>query len=142
LAKILIIFGRATERESSLTRLMGTNSEFVLGPRKSSENVIEVAGRRTLRMHTEFWPAARCSNTRTIRTVPTCAVSLFLERELLTLSLPRMYSYIHTYIHTYSMYVCMNTCTYIEYVWRQVIFSSSEPEQTGRGAYPANLNGY
>ena len=59
LAKILIIFGRATEREGSATGLMGTNSAFVLGPRKSCENVIEVAGRRTFRMHAEFWPAIR-----------------------------------------------------------------------------------
>lgn len=98
--KILIIFGRATERESIATRLMGTNSALVLGPRKSSENVVEVAGRRTFRMHTEFWPAAQCSNTQTIRAVPTCAVSLFLETELLTVLLPHMYSYIHT-VHIY-----------------------------------------
>ena len=64
MAKILIIFGRATEREIITTRLMGTNSAFVLGPTKCSGNVIEVAGRATFRMQTEFWPAAQFSKPK------------------------------------------------------------------------------
>ena len=62
----------------------------------------------------------------------------------------------HVFIHTYiqCMYVCVYIYIYIyiyiygldgpefETLWRQVIFSSPKPEQTGRGAYPANLNGY
>jgi hypothetical protein len=58
LAKISINFGRPIEGVSGATRLMGTNSAFVLGLRKSRENVIEVAGRRTFRINTELWPAS------------------------------------------------------------------------------------
>jgi len=101
-------FREGYKRESIATRLVGTNSAFVQVPRKSSDNVIEVASRRTFRMHTEFWPAAQCWNTRTKRAVPTFAVSLFLETELLTVLLPHIYSYIHKvhiYVHIYILYI-------------------------------------
>jgi hypothetical protein len=38
----------------SATWNMGTNSVFALGPRKTTENLIELAGRRTFRMQTDF----------------------------------------------------------------------------------------
>jgi hypothetical protein len=41
------------------------------------KTLIEVASRRTFRVHTEFWPAVRPSNTRTIGAVYACLASFY-----------------------------------------------------------------
>jgi hypothetical protein len=38
---------------------------------------MQLAGRRTFRMHNEFWPAVGHLNTRALTVVSGCAVALF-----------------------------------------------------------------
>jgi len=47
--------------------------------RKRRKSLIEVAGPRTFRLHTDFYPTGWPSNTRAQTAVPTCAVSLLLR---------------------------------------------------------------
>jgi hypothetical protein len=105
LAKILIIFGRVTEWESSATGLMGINSAFAVGPRKSSENVIEEAGRRTFRMHTEFRPAIRFQIWYTNHEGSTYMCSFFIFRNGSIKSFTTSHVFIHTCTHTYYIYI-------------------------------------
>jgi hypothetical protein len=57
------------------------NSAFALGRGKLRKG-LELAGRK-IWLHTDFWPAVRLSNMRTLREVSTCAVaSLGTCREL------------------------------------------------------------
>jgi hypothetical protein len=49
-----------------------------LGPRKTTKTLMELAGRRTCRMHTDCYPAVRVSNARTLTAVPLCSF-LFVQ---------------------------------------------------------------
>ena len=74
----------------------GRNSAFGLGPRKTTKNWVELAGRWTFRMHIDFYPAVRSSNTRILTAVSTwtyrCVLSLFKH-------LTRFDVHCHTYIN-------------------------------------------
>lgn len=48
--------------------------------RETLETLIELAGHMTFRMHNDFQPVVRRSNTHTLLVAPIRAVSLFLQR--------------------------------------------------------------
>jgi hypothetical protein len=50
---LYVTFGRTACEACSATWNFGTSSAFALGPSKLTENLIDLAGRRTLRMQTD-----------------------------------------------------------------------------------------
>jgi hypothetical protein len=52
---------------------------------KPRKTLIDLAGRRTFRMRTDFQPAVRHLNTRALTVVPSCAVALFKKKNYIGL---------------------------------------------------------
>jgi hypothetical protein len=51
------------EKRASIAWNLGTNSAFAEGMRKTTETLVELAGCRSFRMHTDLQPAVQHSNT-------------------------------------------------------------------------------
>jgi hypothetical protein len=73
----MLTLGGLHERHAVQRGIWVPTQHLIWDRGKPRKTLIELAGRRTFRMRTEFQPAVRHLNTQALTVVPNCAAALF-----------------------------------------------------------------